>query len=94
MVDAYPMANGEVPITGYSNNGLTPIINSASGYEEEGYTTAEGDTAGSQAYGKCTIGSHATCRLISQGKDGLELPVIAYRKMDDVPDRTTAKPDI
>ncbi len=42
MVDAYQMANGLAPITGYKNDGLTPIINSASGYEEEGYTSAVG----------------------------------------------------
>lgn len=42
MVDAYLMANGQAPITGYTNNGLTPIINSASGYVEEGYTSSEG----------------------------------------------------
>ena len=41
-VDAYQMANGLAPITGYKNDGLTPIINSASGYEEEGYTSAVG----------------------------------------------------
>ena len=27
MVDAYQMADGSTPITGYTNNGLTPIIN-------------------------------------------------------------------
>ncbi|MDR1517253.1 MAG: RagB/SusD family nutrient uptake outer membrane protein [Dysgonamonadaceae bacterium] len=42
MVDAYLMANGQVPITGYTNNGLTPTINTASGYEETGYIAAEG----------------------------------------------------
>ncbi len=37
-VDAYEMANGQAPITGYSSNG-TPIINSTSGYVETGFTT-------------------------------------------------------
>lgn len=36
LVDAYEMANGEAPITGYSDaNHLQPIINAASGYDEE-----------------------------------------------------------
>lgn len=38
MIDAYQMADGSTPITGYTNNGLTPIINSTSGYVEDGYT--------------------------------------------------------
>jgi len=34
LVDSYEMANGEAPITGYSDaDKLTPIINSASGYD-------------------------------------------------------------
>jgi hypothetical protein len=37
MVDAYFMANGQQPITGYSGNG-SPIINPASGYTETGFT--------------------------------------------------------
>lgn len=39
LVDAYQMENGSTPITGYTNNGLTPIINSASGYVEDGYAS-------------------------------------------------------
>lgn len=35
-VDAYEMANGESPILGYNADG-SPIINSASGYKEEGF---------------------------------------------------------
>ena len=35
MVDAYEMANGQRPITGY--NGTEPVINPASGYVETGY---------------------------------------------------------
>ncbi|WP_439556608.1 RagB/SusD family nutrient uptake outer membrane protein [Dyadobacter sp.] len=35
MVDSYEMANGEMPITGYSDaNRTTPVINTASGYKE------------------------------------------------------------
>lgn len=49
MVDAYHMANGTAPITGYASNGVAPIINPASGYEETGYTTAEGDNGWSRA---------------------------------------------
>ncbi|ACU05599.1 MULTISPECIES: RagB/SusD family nutrient uptake outer membrane protein [Pedobacter] len=37
-VDAYEMANGETPITGYNANGA-PIINSTSGYVETGFST-------------------------------------------------------
>ncbi len=39
MVDAYEMEDGSTPITGYTNNGLTPIINPASGYVEAGFST-------------------------------------------------------
>ncbi|GGC13444.1 hypothetical protein GCM10011386_01370 [Parapedobacter defluvii] len=39
-VDAYHMANGEVPILGY-NPDKTPIINPASGYSENGNTAKE-----------------------------------------------------
>lgn len=42
MVDAYQMSNGLVPITGYESDNKTPIINNASGYKDEGYTTQEG----------------------------------------------------
>lgn len=36
MIDRYEMANGEAPITGYSDNDrLTPIINPASGYDPQ-----------------------------------------------------------
>jgi len=41
LVDAYEMANGEMPITGYKSDG-TPIINPASGYVEQGYATTDG----------------------------------------------------
>ena len=37
LVDAYQMADGSTPITGYKNNGLEPIINEASGYKEDGF---------------------------------------------------------
>lgn len=41
MVDAYEMEDGSTPILGYTDDGLTPIINPNSGYREEGYA-AEG----------------------------------------------------
>lgn len=40
-VDAYEMADGTVPIIGYEPNGQ-PIINTASGYTETGFTTTDG----------------------------------------------------
>lgn len=40
MVDCYRMENGSRPITGYTGNGLEPVINPASGYVEEGYAAA------------------------------------------------------
>lgn len=41
MVDSYFMANGELPIKGYTDNGSTPVINENSGYEDydKGLTT-------------------------------------------------------
>lgn len=39
MVDAYEMEDGSTPILGYTDNGLTPIINPASGYVETGFCT-------------------------------------------------------
>lgn len=38
LVDAFYMANGEVPITGYNEDG-SPIINQESGYVEKGFST-------------------------------------------------------
>ncbi len=38
LVDAFHMANGEVPITGYNADG-SPIINPESGYSEDGFST-------------------------------------------------------
>lgn len=38
LVDTYRMANGSIPITGYNTNG-SPIINSASGYTETGFSS-------------------------------------------------------
>lgn len=38
MVDSYAMSNGRYPITGYHSNG-TPIIDPASGYSENGFST-------------------------------------------------------
>jgi hypothetical protein len=39
MVDAYEMEDGSTPILGYEADGLTPIVNPASGYIETGYAT-------------------------------------------------------
>ena len=44
MVDAYEMADGSTPITGYTNNGLTPIINPLSGYTETGFVASADDS--------------------------------------------------
>lgn len=41
LVDAFFMNNGLVPITGYANDGATPVINSESGYSETGYSTVD-----------------------------------------------------
>ncbi|MDR0699577.1 MAG: RagB/SusD family nutrient uptake outer membrane protein [Tannerella sp.] len=40
LVDAFQMADGSTPITGYEADGTTPIINTASGYLETGYIAA------------------------------------------------------
>lgn len=37
MVDAYEMADGSTPITGYTDDGMKPIINPESGYREDGF---------------------------------------------------------
>ncbi len=39
MVDAYEMEDGSTPITGYTQDGMVPIINPKSGYREDGFTT-------------------------------------------------------
>ena len=44
LVDAYEMADGTTPILGYNADG-SPIINSESGYSEEGFTE-EADAEG------------------------------------------------
>jgi hypothetical protein len=44
LVDAFQMADGTTPITGYEADGLTPIINPQSGYVETGYATSAGPT--------------------------------------------------
>ena len=41
LVDAFFMNNGLVLITGYTNDGATPVINSESGYSETGYSTVD-----------------------------------------------------
>lgn len=40
LVDAFFMANGQSPITGYKDDG-SPIINSTSGYKETGFSAAD-----------------------------------------------------
>ena len=40
LVDSYEMANGMAPILGYAEDGITPIVNPASGYVEAGYTSS------------------------------------------------------
>ncbi|MDR0700436.1 MAG: RagB/SusD family nutrient uptake outer membrane protein [Tannerella sp.] len=40
-VDAFQMANGVQPITGYEADGATPVINPSSGYVETGYVSTE-----------------------------------------------------
>lgn len=49
MVDSYHMTNGLKPISGYNANG-TPIINSASGYSETGFSTVQGVANTSNMY--------------------------------------------
>lgn len=41
MVDAYEMEDGSTPITGYTNDGLVPVINKESGYVESGFAEDE-----------------------------------------------------
>lgn len=38
LVDAFAMSNGRYPITGYSNNGATPIIDPNASYSESGFS--------------------------------------------------------
>lgn len=73
MVDAYEMADGSTPITGYTDNGLTPIINPESGYVEEGFTDTEYETAGRRVSATCmSIGSRVfMLRSILQEPSGL-----------------------
>lgn len=49
-VDAYFMKNGLSPITGYKADGVTPVINEASGYAESGYSQANYTSATGQIY--------------------------------------------
>lgn len=41
IVDSYFMANGLKPITGYQSDKKTPVINAASGYTEDGFSSAD-----------------------------------------------------
>lgn len=49
MVDSYQMANGLQPILGYNSDG-SPIINTASGYKETGFSTVQGIANTSNMY--------------------------------------------
>lgn len=40
LVDSYEMSNGIAPILGYEEDGITPIVNPASGYVETGYASS------------------------------------------------------
>ncbi|MDO5420876.1 MAG: RagB/SusD family nutrient uptake outer membrane protein [Bacteroides sp.] len=40
LVDAYEMENGQMPISGYTEDGM-PVFNEASGYREDGYAETE-----------------------------------------------------
>lgn len=40
IVDAYQMADGSTPILGYESDGVTPIINTATGYTEDHFVNA------------------------------------------------------
>jgi len=44
MVDAFEMEDGSTPIIGYTDNGLNPIINEASGYKDSGFTDTADDS--------------------------------------------------
>ena len=50
MVDAYFMANGMSPVTGYAADGVTPIINEASGYKEDGTSSSDYKSADGTLY--------------------------------------------
>lgn len=50
MVDAYFMANGQSPITGYASDGVTPIINGEAGYTEEGTSASDFKAADGTLY--------------------------------------------
>lgn len=41
MVDSYFMANGLKPINGYESDNKTPVINTASGYEDNGFSSSD-----------------------------------------------------
>lgn len=44
IVDAFEMEDGTTPITGYTGDGLVPVINPASGYTETGFTATADDS--------------------------------------------------
>lgn len=49
-VDAYFMSNGKSPVTGYKADGLSPVINEASGYVEDGFSKSDYTSATGQLY--------------------------------------------
>jgi len=49
-VDAYFMKNGMSPITGYRADGVSPVINEASGYVEDGASKSDYTSASGQLY--------------------------------------------
>lgn len=49
-VDAYFMSNGTSPINGYRADGISPAINEASGYVEDGFSNADFTSATGQVY--------------------------------------------
>ncbi len=49
-VDAYFMSNGKSPITGYKADGITPTIDDASGYVEDGVSKSDFTSATGQVY--------------------------------------------
>lgn len=49
-VDAYFMSNGKSPISDYKADGISPVINDASGYEESGYSKSDYTSATGQLY--------------------------------------------
>ncbi len=70
LVDAFFMRNGLVPITGYTNNGKDPIINTSSGYSEADasgkplYTTAAESYPTAYSYASAAGSATAASNII------------------------------